>query len=232
MKTQDICRVEVEWMEQFGNNPQLQFVLKRDRVLTPSSEFRWNQNGNLFYAVKDGEVRYLYHNRNDHNGFGFAKFELHMADDWDASQWKDCARHERDFGSRTNRDVCCVLNGRVLTLTGPWSSGASAVSAQIGPIVSTSTLEGPSRVTVCNPNWYHRQKRKGRAYQGTAFATNHTLEFVQSAIDVHAPHLEMYEGDYGWYPVRKGDPPKNPRKGRTRVFDPSLSDEQSMAVEC
>lgn len=232
MEISDIHRIEVEWMEGYGNNPALLFILKRDKKLTPPSEFRWRQKGDMFYAIHNGEVRYLRHDRNDHNGFGFARFNLHMDDSWDSSTWKGCGRNEPDFGSRTNRDVTCSLDGRIVTLTGPWSSGASVVSAIIGPIVHASTLEGPSRETIRNPEWYHRMKRKnGRAYRGTAFSSDYTLEFVQAAIDIHAPHLEMYEGDYGWYPVRKGDAPKNPRKGRPRVASACLSDEQSMVVE-
>jgi hypothetical protein len=236
VKISDIARVDVNWMEGCRNDPGLRFVLKRDRELTPSSEFRYKQSGNIFYAVHESEVRFVAHNRNDHNGFGFARFDLHMHDDWDASQWKPCQQLDgkplvqRDFGSMSYREVSCTLEGRILHLTGPWSSGASVVSKIIGPVVDVSVLTGPNRETIRNPKWYHRNKRRNRAYEGMHYAANLTLEFVQEAIDVHAPHLEMYEGDFGWYPVRKGDQPKNPRKGIQRPADLMLDDTQAMVV--
>lgn len=229
MKVADIARVEVEWFERYANNPELRFVLKRYSTLTPSEGFRYKQIGNLFYAEHEGEVRYYAHNRNNHNGFGFAKFVLHMHDDWDASTWKNCYRTEREHGSMCSQDVACVLSGRTITLTGPWSSGATVASKALGkPVVHCAVLEGRHREAINHPESYQKWRRRGRRYEGTPYSADLTLDFVQEAIDRHAPHLEMYEGDYGWYPVRKGDEPKNPRKGRARTDDGQLDDVQAM----
>jgi len=223
VRISDIKRITVDWMEKFGNNPMMEFVLKRDRKLTPRELFRWYQSGNLFYSEHEGEVRYLVHDRSDHNGFGCARFSLHMAEGWEETkegrEWRDCSCIQHDWGSRCDREVSCRFDRetRILTLQGPWSSGQSVVSSIIGPVVAVSTLEGPSRTTVNNPDWYHRQKRQGRAYVGTAFATSYTLAFVQEVVDILAPHLWLYEGDFSWYPVRKGDYPKNPNKGKRNV---------------
>lgn len=239
MEVRNIKRIEVNWMEGWGNDPHLTFVLKRDCVLTPESEFRYRQYGRLFYAVHANEVRFVMHDPNDHNGFGGHRYDLRMAEDWDATQFHGCQRTEPqwDSGGGSMTAKCWQDTNehgvRVVHLTGPWSSGASVVSKCIGqPVISVGTLTGPNRETVRNLEWYHRRKRQGRAYLGTAYATKYTLEFVQLAIDALAPHLELYEGDYGWYPVRKGDKPKNPRRRMDRKpFDPYRSDEQSRAVE-
>lgn len=231
MKISDIARIEVNWWEGWANHPELQFILKRDSCLSPSEVFRYRQHGNLFYAEHDGEVRYYAHDRNNHNGFGFAKFTLHMHDDWDASTWSNCKRTERDHGGMCSREVQCLLDGRLVTLTGPWSSGSTAASRALGkPVVHCSALEGRYREAIVNSKWYQRNRRRGRKYEGTPFSCDLTLEFVQEAIDIYAPHLWMYEGDYGWYPLRKGDEPKKPRKGVVRHDEETLSDAQMMAV--
>lgn len=224
-----IAKVRVNWMEGYANDPQLVFVFKRDAELVPLEEFRYDQIKNTFYAVKDDEVQYYTHNRNDHNGFASRQFHLHMADSWDASQWKDCCTVQYDYGARYERRAYCTLKGRILTLTGPWSSGASYISKLIGPVVHVSVLTGSNRETIRNPQRYHWAKRRGRAYEGLHYAADFTLEAVQAAIDKYAPHLEMYEGDYGWYPVRKGDTPKNPRRGRV-YFNSEVSDEQARII--
>lgn len=240
MKVNDVARVEVEWFPTFVNDPEIRLILKRDRELTMSTVFRWRgcaQPGwsHMFYTEHEGEVQFLLHNPRDHEGFGWRQYHLHMADDWDpnVAKWVGCNKLEFDCGAGFNRKVECTFNPhtRMLTLTGPWSSGASAVSRLLRPVISAATLTGPNRLTVSNPDYYHRMKRQGRAHQGTPYSTYYTLAFMQEVIDTHAPWLELYNGDYGHYPVRKGDAPKNPRKGRPRVSCLDLSDDQCRAIE-
>jgi hypothetical protein len=234
MKISDIARIKVDWMERFGNDPHLEFILKRDAVLTPWEQFRFRQFRNLFVAEHEGEVRFVAHDRNDHNGFGGAVYNLHMADDWDSTQFRPCHRTEPRWNSGGgSMEARCQFDSttRILTLTGPWSGGASGVSRLFRPVVSLSVLEGRHRNAIRDPKWYHRARKRGHAFDGTAYATACTLEFVQEALDVHAPHLELYEGDFGWYVKRKGDAPKNPRRRTGPVGGIGmLSDEQMSAV--
>lgn len=253
MRVEDIKYIEVDWMEQYRNDPALKFVLKQERKVAAPSDFRYRTGlpapviktleafrlpvtpaKNLFWAVHENEVQFYMHDRNDHSGFGSRQFQLHMANDWEASDWKNCRGERYDPTSGFNVP-CCFLEGRILTLKGPWSSGASGVSKFIGLIVSVATLEGEYRDTIRAPVHYHKNKRKWPTTMsrssGVAYSCHYTLAFVQEAIDKLAPHLELYEGDYGWYPVRKGDAPKNPRKGNRRVSSSMLSDEQCMVVE-
>jgi hypothetical protein len=232
MKITDIAHIKVNWMETWGNDPGLTFVLKRDRKLTPWEQFRFRQSGSLFYAEHESEIRFISHDRNDHNGFGGAIYTLHMADDWDVSTWRPCSRTERRWmsGGQT-MEVSCQFNAdtRILSIKGPWHSGATGVTRAYKPVMEVGTLEGPNRETVRAPEYYHRARKRGRAYDGCATYSCYTLDFVQEAIDRLAPHLELYEGDFGWYPVRKGDTPKNPRRN-VRPHESFLSDEQMSAV--
>lgn len=233
MNIKDIAKIKVNWMEGYVNDPRVTLVLKKDRKLSPSEDFRYRQYGNLFFAELDGEVRFMVHDKRNHNGFGFSRFTLHMADDWDSSQWKPCSiKGERDHGSMTNRDVSCSLKGRVLTLTGPWSGNAVLVERLTGvKCISWATLEGPSRESVSNPRWYQKMKRRcGHNYDGTALSTHYTLEFAREVIDTLAPHLELWEADYGWTVKIRDMPPKNPRRLNTPIGDVKLSAEQSIAV--
>ena len=234
MRISDIAKVKVDWMEGYRNDPYLKFVLKADRKLAPCEVFRYRQSGNLFFAEHEGEVNFVVHDPGDHNGFGGRRFVLRMAEDWSPENWHDCSHNERDFGNGSIRKVSCFYDKEThsVTLTGPWSSGETVVSTRFKPCIYVSTLEGPSRETIRNPQLYRKMKKQGREYEGTYFATSYTLEFVQEVIAKLAPHLELYQGDYGWYPVIKGEQPKNPRRGRPVSRCTSiLSDVQASVVE-
>jgi hypothetical protein len=218
MKISDIKTVKVDWMKGYGNDPHLKFILKRDRKLTPWEQFRFVQHGRLFFAEYENEVRFVAHDPGNHSGFGGSAFVLRMADSWDECQWvSGCKPCKYDPQTRT------------VTLCGPWSSNATAMSRAFCPVASADTLEGPSRLTVSSPRYYRQMQKIGRSWDGTYSATHYTLDFVREVIDVHAPHLELYEGDYGWYPVRKGEAPKNPRRN-TAARDSFLSGEQMAVV--
>lgn len=233
MKISDIARIKVDWMEKYSNDPHMTFVLKRDRKLTPWEQFRFHQKGTLFYAECESEIRFVSHDRNDHNGFGGGVYKLHMRDDWDASTFRPCSRTEYRWGSGgSTMDVSCRFDAdtRILSIKGPWHSGATGVTRAYKPVMEVATLEGPNRESIRNPAFYHRMRKRGHAHEGTPHSSCYTLDFVQEAIDRLAPHLELYEGDFGHYPVIKGNPPKNPRRGVKSRDGSFLSDQQMSAV--
>ena len=233
MKISDIAKVKVDWMEQFGNDPQLRFILKAGCDLTPFKQFRFNQSGNLFYAVADCEVKFFRHDRRDHNGFGGSRYDLRMADDWDASQWRDCQFDEMLWMSGgARRDVKCEIlhndGERILSFAGLWSSSAPAAKKFIGDCVDVSVMPAKYRESLRDAAYLQRQKQKLgiRAYEGLYLASHLTLDFVKEAVDRLAPHLDLYEGDYGWYPMMRDGEPKNPRKG-VAYMHPNMSAEQN-----
>ena len=164
-----------------------------------------------------GEVRFVFHSPNDHAGFGGAHYAMKMRDDWTP----------RPLGCSK-----CRIEDRTVHLYGPWSSSASAVTRAIRPVVSASIMPGKYREAIRNPNYYHRMKRRGRAYEGLFIGTAITLEFAREIIDRFAPHLDLYEGDFGWVPMIRGGEPKNPRRNRKPSrFSEGMSDEQAMVIE-
>ena len=232
MKLSDIAMVRANWMEGYGNDPRLEIILKTGCDVAKLSDFRFHQSGELFWAELGGEVSFFHHNRGDHNGFAGSEYVLHMADDWDASQWKDCNRVEHTWMSYSTHLANCHLEGRTLHLKGPWSSGESIVSKLIGPCVGVSIMPGSWRNSVRHPHYYQKNVKRlaklGRkAYEGLFFSRSLTLDMARQIIDVHAPHLDLYEGDFGWYPMIRGGDPKNPRKGLKRLGSPYMSDEQA-----
>jgi hypothetical protein len=235
MKISDIQTVKADWMEGYGNDPQLKFVLKDGHDLTPWGNFRWHQHGNIFYAEHEGEVHFIAHSRSDHNGFGGAMYELHMADDWTPADWHDCDTVQSQWGSGGgSHSVKCWwdANMRILHIKGPWSSSSSSVNRFFGPCIEVSVLTPQYNNKLRSPKYYESMRKQGRAWDGTYLATACTVEFARQAVDTLAPWLELYEGDYGWYPKKRDEAPKNPRKGRApSYFGMDLSREQSRVVE-
>jgi hypothetical protein len=233
MNIKDIAKVKVDWMEQFGNDPQLKFVLKYGCDLQPNDSFRFHQSGNIFYAESENEVRFYRHDRGDHNGFGGSKFKLHMADDWDASQWHDCSNHERVWmGGGAMRLAECNLNGRILSIFGPWSSSAVMVEPFIGPCMDVRVLPAKYRDSLRNPAYFLRQRKRlgPKASEGLYLQCHLTVAFVRETLDRLAPWLDLYEGDYGWYPIMRDMEPKNPRKGRRYPLHENMSAEQNLIL--
>ena len=236
MKLSDISHVKVDWMEKFSNDPELKFVLKAGRKLTPWADFRFRQKGQMFFAEHEGEVRFVAHDPRDHNGFGFAHYALVMEDGYDpqAAGWRDCnIIGARDHGSMCNRDVRCYYDPPTNTihLTGPWSSGSVAMERAFGvATMGVSTLEPEYNNKLRSPRYYQRMQKQGRGWDGTYMAVHYTLDFVREAVDKLAPHLELWQGDYGWTVKLRDMPPKRERRQPQPIGHPLLSEEQSFAV--
>ena len=233
MKVSDVRHVKVEWMEGFSNDPGLNFILKRGADIAPNESYRWNQTGSLYWAELDGQFKYLAQSHRDHEGFGGSIYTLAMSPEW-APESREWGMLDQDAEGWMVRRCGCKYHPdrRSVMLRGPWHCGASRVSREVRPILDVGILTNEYNNRLRIPRYYQRMQRQGRAWDGTYLNCGVTLEFCQAVIDVHAPHLELYEGDYGWYPVRKGDDPKNPRKGRAYSrFTAELSDEQARMVE-
>lgn len=232
MKVSDVAKVQVDWMEGFGNWPRLILVLKRDAEVAPRESFRWKEHDGLFYAEHEGEVRFVYHDRNDHQGFGGSEFKLQMDDSWDASTFRPCHRTERAWMSDRHREHNCTLDGRTVTICGPWHCGSSELTPVLGPVVEITVIEGKDRTCFKNLKALKRERAYAKAgkrfaYEGSPTSCTLKLSLLQEIIDRHAPHLEMYQGDLCYFPMLKGGQPKCPRKD-VSVRESKLSDEQRM----
>lgn len=73
MKVLD-CRVN--WMEKWDNKPYLELMVDR---IPEDSEMIFEQKDDLFYAEKDGYVRFFYYSQPG-NGFGGARYPITMKD--------------------------------------------------------------------------------------------------------------------------------------------------------
>jgi hypothetical protein len=230
MQINDIAKIEINWMEQFANDPHVTFVLKRDRAIAKREDFRYRQYGNLFVAEYQHEVDFCAHDKKDHAGYGGREFILHMADDWypNRTELNSCT----GFNWNDTKHRCSYHpDDHTMHIFGPWSSGPVAVQQLSGiACMDVATLEGNSRETIRNFKWHQKQKKQGRNYTGTAFATNYTLDFVREAIDKLAPHVELWEGDYGWTVKMRDMPPKNTRRRTKPIGHSLMSAEQSAAI--
>jgi hypothetical protein len=235
MKVSDISRVKVDWMERFGNDPELKFILKNGHSDLPYDQFRWVQYGSLYYAEQENEVAYLAQAHRDHAGFGGSVYRLRMADSWQRGQdWQGLALSQNAEGWMVRPCGCrWHPEQQVVELRGPWHCGASRVSRQVKPILDVAVLKNEYNNMLRSPDYYRRMGKQGRAWDGTYCLKAFTLDFVREVVDKLAPWLDLYEGDYGWYPIYRGMEPKNPRKGRVpSVFFNEASDAQARIIEC
>lgn len=236
MQISDIQSVKVDWMEGYRNDPCLKFVLKNGRKRHLWNDFRFRQYGNLFFAELEDEVRFIAHDRNDHNGFGGSVYKMQMVDGYSPAEsgFKGCYHHEFKYNSGGGSHVAsCKYEPETncVYITGPWSSGESTVSRLVRPCVNVAILDPQYNNKLRNPNYYRQMQKLGKAWDGTYCSSSVTLEFAQEAVDKLAPWLDLYQGDYGWYPKWRDMEPKNPAKGRDKRFASEMSDEQSMCVE-
>lgn len=106
MKTTDVEKVTVNWMERFGNDPSLEFLLKRGVGIKAQEEFMFERgkatNGNFYFAENEDEVRFFYHNPQHEDGYNGQAFTLNMRD------------------------------ATPCTIKGPWSSRAQVASQFVG----------------------------------------------------------------------------------------------------
>ncbi len=152
----------------------------------------------------------------------------------DSQGWVCCNSVQTQWGSGGGSHLACCWYDPILNtvhIKGPWSSGEVFVKKATGvSCISVATLEGPSRESIRNPEWYQRQRRKGIAYTGTPFATSYRVDFVQEVVDRLAPHAELWQGDYGWTVKLRGMEPKNPKRRGSPIGHAMLSGDQNMAV--
>ena len=128
-----------------------------------------------------------------------------------------------------SREVLCSRHDRTVIITGPWSGNSSTISRTFQPIVEVSVLTNKYNNRLRSPRWYQKNKKSGRAWDGTYVRCAITLELARAIIDTCAPHLELYQGDSAWYPMIRGGKPKNPRRGHVETNE-HLSSEQLTVV--
>ncbi len=244
MKISSIQSVKVDWMEGYCNDPMLKCVVKKGAEgLIPESQFKWMQKGNLFYSEKEGEFKFFAHNKSDHSGFGGYTFDIQMSEDWNSSNWNGCDQNEPAWGNGGRGSIrrkCYLETGnhgdRILHITGPWDCGTHRVCEEVREVVSVGILTPEYNNRLRNPDRFKRDREKygERASEGVYLGCTFTLEFAREMVDVLAPHLDLYKGDYGWYPMIRGGQPKNPRSGREKKHWKGsyfVSDAQAMVIE-
>ena len=126
--------------------------------------------------------------------------------------YKQGDQQEQGFGGTWYK--LQMRDGTTKILKGPWSGAASELSLLWKPVLN---------VLLRTPKY----NEKSSFLTGTF-----TKESLEPLLSILAPDIELYGGDYGWYPKKIGEVPKNPRQGRHyRLISESLSDEQARIIE-
>lgn len=70
----EIRNIMIDWMEGYANDPEIKVLV--DEI---PKDFIYEKRGSLYFAEKEGCVRFFYYERPD-RGYGGTKFELKMED--------------------------------------------------------------------------------------------------------------------------------------------------------
>lgn len=74
-----ITGVEIDWMEDYGNNPAITVVVNEN--LPRYYDVVWRKKGNLYYSILDcGIIKKFYHSPTNQRGFNGSTFKLPMED--------------------------------------------------------------------------------------------------------------------------------------------------------